>query len=131
MHWGNAWISFEAVPERNALEIVRGSHRGILYDGTFRDPNDPIEPLHGGGVLPRLPDIEAERKVDPNAYDILRWATELNLHGLRAVPSPRIGRESSPGSSRIRSPSIAGGLSTTSRSEEEILPLLRQMGVRP
>ncbi len=77
MHWGNAWISFEAVPRRNALEIVRGSHRGTLYDGTtFRDPNDPTEPLHGGSALPRLPDIEAERQRDPGAYDILSWATE-------------------------------------------------------
>jgi hypothetical protein len=59
------------------LEIVRGSHRGTLHDGTtFRDPNDPTQPLHGGGALPRLPDIEAERKLDPDAYDILSWATE-------------------------------------------------------
>ena len=77
MHWGNAWISFEAVPKQNSLEIVRGSHRGILYDGTtFLDPNDPTQPLHGGGALPRLPDIEAQRKLDPDAYDILSWATE-------------------------------------------------------
>lgn len=76
-HWANAWISFEAVPRRNALEIVRGSHRGPRYDGTtFRDPDDPTQPLHGGGALPRLPDIEAERKRDPRAYDILSWATE-------------------------------------------------------
>lgn len=75
-HLGNAWISFEAVPKRNALEIVRSSHRGTRYDGTtFRSPDDPTEPLHGGGVLPRLPDIEAERKRDPNAYEILSWAT--------------------------------------------------------
>ncbi|WP_085634034.1 MULTISPECIES: phytanoyl-CoA dioxygenase family protein [unclassified Pseudomonas] len=76
-HWGNAWISFESVPKRNALEIVRGSHRGPRYDGTtFRDPNDPTQPLHGGDALPRLPDIEARRKLDPDAYDILSWATE-------------------------------------------------------
>lgn len=77
MHLGNAWISFEAIPKRNALEIVRGSHRGTRYDGTtFIDPDNPTQPLHGGGALPRLPDIEAERKLDPNAYDILSWATE-------------------------------------------------------
>jgi len=77
MHWGNAWISFESVPKQNALEIIRGSHRGTRYDGTtFRDPNDPTQPLHGGGALPRLPDIEAQRKVDPGAYDVLSWATE-------------------------------------------------------
>ncbi len=77
LHFGNAWISFEGVPRQNALEIVRGSHRGTLYDGTtFGDPNDPTQPLHGGGALPRLPDIEAERKLDPDAYDIISWATE-------------------------------------------------------
>ncbi|HUO13059.1 MAG TPA: phytanoyl-CoA dioxygenase family protein [Caulobacteraceae bacterium] len=75
-HWANAWISFEAVPKANSLEIVRGSHRGILYDGTdFKDPSDPTAPLHGPeSMLPRLPDIEAERKADPKAYDILSWA---------------------------------------------------------
>jgi ectoine hydroxylase-related dioxygenase (phytanoyl-CoA dioxygenase family) len=75
-HLGNAWISFEAVPKRNALEVVRGSHRGTRYDGTtFRNPDDPTEPLHGRGALPRLPDIETERKKNPAAYDILSWAT--------------------------------------------------------
>jgi hypothetical protein len=77
MHWGNTWISFVSVPKQNALEIIRGSHRGIRYDGTtFRDPHDPTQPLHGGGALPRLPDIEAQRKLDPDAHDILSWATE-------------------------------------------------------
>jgi ectoine hydroxylase-related dioxygenase (phytanoyl-CoA dioxygenase family) len=76
-HFANAWISFEAVPKANALEVVRGSHRGILYDGTdFKDPNDPTAPLHGGDALPRLPDIEAERKADPSAWDIVSWATK-------------------------------------------------------
>jgi ectoine hydroxylase-related dioxygenase (phytanoyl-CoA dioxygenase family) len=94
-HWGNAWISFEAVPKTNALEIVRGSHRGTRYDGTtFADPSDPTDPLHGGGEWPRLPDIEAERRADPDAYDILSWATEPgdvlvlhpgSLHGGAAV----------------------------------------------
>ncbi len=75
-HWANAWISFEAVPKANSLEIVRGSHRGVLHDGTdFKDPDDPTRPLHGpASQLPRLPDIEAERKADPNAYDVISWA---------------------------------------------------------
>jgi ectoine hydroxylase-related dioxygenase (phytanoyl-CoA dioxygenase family) len=82
LHWGNAWISFESVPKANALEIVRGSHRGRRYDGTtFVDPDDPTDPLHadplkGREVWPRLPDIEAERKANAGAYDILSWATE-------------------------------------------------------
>ncbi len=79
-HWGNAWISFESVPKKNALEIVRGSHLGPRYDGTtFRDQNDPTEPLHGAQAvppLPRMPDVEAERKLNPNAYEVLSWATE-------------------------------------------------------
>lgn len=76
-HWGNAWITFEPVPRRNALEIVRGSHRGPRYDGTtFLDPNDPTQPLHGGNTLPRLPDIEAERASDPDKWDIVGWSSE-------------------------------------------------------
>ena len=75
-HWGNAWISFQSVPKKNALEIVRGSHRGTLYDGTTFSDEDPTDPLHGGDALPRLPDIEAERQANPDAYEILSWATE-------------------------------------------------------
>lgn len=77
-HWANAWISFEAVPKRNALEVVKGSHHGTLHDGTdFIDAVDPTAPLHGPeSGLPQLPDIEARRKVDPEAYDILSWALE-------------------------------------------------------
>jgi ectoine hydroxylase-related dioxygenase (phytanoyl-CoA dioxygenase family) len=95
MHWANAWISFEAVPKQNALEVIRGSHRGIRYDGTtFKDPKNPTDPLHGGDALPRLPDVEAERSLNPAAYDILAWATEPgdvvvlhpgSLHGGAAV----------------------------------------------
>jgi hypothetical protein len=78
-HWANAWISFEAVPKRNALEIVRGSHNGPRYDGTtFLNPDDPTDPLHGDDAVPRwprMPDVEAERRANPGAYDILSWAT--------------------------------------------------------
>ncbi|WGY71359.1 phytanoyl-CoA dioxygenase family protein [Burkholderia cepacia] len=77
MHFGNAWISFEGVPKRNALEIVRGSHRGVRHDGTtFQNAEDPTDPLHGGDVWPRLPNIEAERRATPDAYDILSWETK-------------------------------------------------------
>jgi ectoine hydroxylase-related dioxygenase (phytanoyl-CoA dioxygenase family) len=75
-HWANAWISFEAIPKRNALEVVRGSHHGTLYDGTtFKKPDDPTDPLHGYDQLPRLPDIEAIRNKDPSAFDIISWAS--------------------------------------------------------
>ena len=56
--------------------MIKGSHRGILYDGTnFLDADDPTAPLHDGSTLPRLPDIEAERKTDPKKYEFLSWAT--------------------------------------------------------
>ncbi|MFM7011682.1 MAG: phytanoyl-CoA dioxygenase family protein [Betaproteobacteria bacterium] len=76
-HFGNAWISFERVPKQNSIEIVRGTHRGIYYDGpTFRDPDDPTAPLHGENAVPfrpRLPDVDAELAQDPKAYEILSW----------------------------------------------------------
>ncbi|MFH9424216.1 phytanoyl-CoA dioxygenase family protein [Streptomyces sp. NPDC017529] len=76
-HWANAWISFQTLPKANSLQIVRGSHHGTQYDGTtFANPDDPTEPLHGGGALPRLPDIDAELARDPDTYDVLSWATE-------------------------------------------------------
>ena len=77
MHFGNAWISFEAVPKQNALEVVRGSHQGPRHDGTtFQNAEDPTDPLHGGDVWPRLPNIDVGRRANPAAYDILSWATE-------------------------------------------------------
>lgn len=76
-HWANLWISFEPLPKANAIEVVRGSHHGVTYDGTtFTDPNDPTKPLHGGDTWPRLPDIEAERKADRARWDVLSYGTE-------------------------------------------------------
>lgn len=76
-HWANLWISFEPLPKANAIEVVRGSHRGITYDGTtFVDPTNPTEPLHGGDTWPRLPDIEAERKVNPKAWEFVSYAAD-------------------------------------------------------
>jgi ectoine hydroxylase-related dioxygenase (phytanoyl-CoA dioxygenase family) len=66
------WISFEPVAKEKSLEFVRGSHRGPLYDGSSFDPNDDTAPLYGNGVLPRLPNIEAERA----KWDIVSWAVQ-------------------------------------------------------
>lgn len=66
------WISFDPVPDNQALEFVRESHRGPLYDGSRFDPEDDTAPLYGDGSLPRLPDIEADR----SRWDILSWATQ-------------------------------------------------------
>lgn len=66
------WISFDAVSAAQALEFVRGSHKGTLYNGSTFDPNDDTAPIYKGDVLPRLPDIEAQRANWP----IVSWATQ-------------------------------------------------------
>ena len=66
------WISFDPVAKNDSLEFVRGSHRGIMYDGSRFDPNDDTAPIYGDGSLPRLPNIEAER----SRWDIVSWAVE-------------------------------------------------------
>jgi ectoine hydroxylase-related dioxygenase (phytanoyl-CoA dioxygenase family) len=63
------WLSFEPVPQEQALEFVAGSHRGTLYDGSRFDPDDDTAPLYG--TLPRLPDIEARR----DSFPIVSWET--------------------------------------------------------
>jgi len=71
-HLAVAWITFESMGVADTLEFVRGSHRGPLYDGSRFDLNDDTAPLHGGGSLPRLPDIEARRA----EFDIVAFPTE-------------------------------------------------------
>jgi ectoine hydroxylase-related dioxygenase (phytanoyl-CoA dioxygenase family) len=66
------WISFEPVAKENSLEFVRASHRGVTYDGSRFDPEDDTAPLYGNNVLPRLPNIEAER----SKWDIVSWGVE-------------------------------------------------------
>jgi len=66
------WITFEPVTAANALEFVRGSHRGPLYDGSRFDPKDDTAPLYGNGALPVLPDIERDR----SRWDIVAWNIE-------------------------------------------------------
>lgn len=74
--WVNLWISFESLPIANALEVVCGSHRGPQYDGSsYRDAEYPTEPLHGG-KWPRLPNVEFERRRNPDAWTIASFATE-------------------------------------------------------
>ena len=77
------WMSFDSVDRASALEVVRGSHLGPVYDsiyGKFRS-------------LPR-PDIEADR----SAWDVVGFATEpgdvvvfhmATLHGGGATDSER------------------------------------------
>lgn len=61
------WIPLENLPAENVLEIVRGSHRGTLYNGTKFDPSDVTAPLYEDCAMPRLPDIDGE----PGKWDIV------------------------------------------------------------
>lgn len=70
-HLAVVWISFDALRAEDSLEFVRGSHRGVLYNGSRFELGDDTAPLPGS-PLPRLPDIEADR----GAWDIVSWAVE-------------------------------------------------------
>lgn len=63
------WISLDPLPRELCLEFVRGSHRGLLYNGSSFAAHDDTEPLYGNSPLPRLPDIQADRE----QYDIVSW----------------------------------------------------------
>lgn len=79
-HVAGAWICFDAVPKSHSLEVIRGSHRGPIYDGSAFDPEDPTIPLWGDRLdppLPRLPDIEKERRAKPDSWDIVSHDIEI------------------------------------------------------
>ena len=71
-HLAVAWITFDPTTEQDSLEFVRGSHKGVLYNGSRFDPDDDTAPTHPGSSLPRLPDIEADR----GKWDIVSFATQ-------------------------------------------------------
>lgn len=66
------WIPLDSLPAENVLEVVRGSHRGTLYNGTTFERGNDTAPLFDERDRPRLPDIEAERE----CWDI--FSTDLN-----------------------------------------------------
>lgn len=65
------WITLDPIPKEECLEFIPGSHRQTIYDGfnPQEAANDPTLPFYGGGELPRLPDIEAER----DKWNIVSW----------------------------------------------------------
>jgi ectoine hydroxylase-related dioxygenase (phytanoyl-CoA dioxygenase family) len=67
-----AWITFDAQSKEDSLEFVKGSHKGLLYDGSRFDIDDETLPIYPGDQLPRLPDIEAHR----GDFDIVSFAVE-------------------------------------------------------
>ena len=71
-HLAVAWISFDPVAAKDSLEFVRGSHKGVLYNGSRFELGDDTAPINPSSSLPRLPDIEADR----GAFDIISFAVE-------------------------------------------------------
>jgi hypothetical protein len=55
------WIPLDEIPRSGSLEVVRGSHRSTLYNGSRFEPGDDTAPLYPESDLPRLPEIESER----------------------------------------------------------------------
>jgi hypothetical protein len=66
------WMPLDPVPLDCALEVVRGSHLGPLYSTAAFGGDDDTAPLYPQTLLPRLPDIEAER----DKWDIVSWASQ-------------------------------------------------------
>jgi len=66
------WMSFDSVAQEDALEFVRGSHRGTLFNGSSFAEDDDTDPLYDEGDMQRLPDIEVHR----DDFDIIGWAVE-------------------------------------------------------
>ncbi len=51
-HLAVAWITFEPLAAEDSLEFVRGSHRGVLYNGSKFELGDDTAPLHAGVICP-------------------------------------------------------------------------------
>ena len=51
----------DPVTREHSLEVIRGSHRGVTYNGSRFSPGDDTAPLYPLSELPRLPDIEQEK----------------------------------------------------------------------
>lgn len=86
------WIPMQDIPEDHALEVIRGSHKGTLYNGSFFDPKDDTLPVYDEKEMPRLPDVEANR----DAWDIMTCSMKRGdvlifhpscLHGGGSTPA--------------------------------------------
>ncbi len=71
-HLAVLWTSLDEVPAEGALEFVRGSHRGPLYNPTAFKADDPSAAMYADGIWPRLPDIEAER----SKWPVVSWPVQ-------------------------------------------------------
>jgi ectoine hydroxylase-related dioxygenase (phytanoyl-CoA dioxygenase family) len=80
-HWVNCWISFDALPKTHSIEVIRGSHLGPLYEdraGVYAAELGESQAAILGeeSDAPVLPDIEAERRKSPAAWDVVSFDIE-------------------------------------------------------
>jgi hypothetical protein len=71
-HLAVLWTSLDPVAKPQALEFVRGSHRGPLYNPSAFNPDDVTKNLFDPEVWPQMPDVDAA----PADFDIIAWATQ-------------------------------------------------------
>jgi ectoine hydroxylase-related dioxygenase (phytanoyl-CoA dioxygenase family) len=58
----NLWVPLDPLAACNVLEVIRGSHKGPLYNPPNYDPTDDTAPTYDDPGYPRMPDIERERE---------------------------------------------------------------------
>ena len=133
------WIPFEPLAKENSLELVRGSHRGPLYNGSRFDVADDTAPIYPEQVLPRLPNIEADRA----QWDIVSWAMvpgdvlvfhPAMLHGGAPTDSNQRRRTLSLrffGTDAVYAPRVPGGLTPTELprgdADDSLEPVFRKL----
>ena len=150
-HWANFWISFDPVPEENALEILKGTHLGPQYDYVPYDPEDPGnqskrgKPFWGTQIdppWPAAPDIEAGLATDPPSWEVIGWGVEPGdvvvfhphvIHG-GAATGPRYPRRRTLslrffGDRSYYKPIPSGGVGQTSEMVSEQARLEKERGI--
>tara|TARA_B100000902_G_C27204105_1_gene860640 strand:+ start:332 stop:1168 length:837 start_codon:yes stop_codon:yes gene_type:complete len=71
-HWCNMWIPLMPMSADQSVQIIKGSHKGIQYDGTTFNPKNPTQALWGGAAkFPPLPDITADVAENPESWAVL------------------------------------------------------------
>ncbi len=71
-HLAVMWTNLDPVAKDYSLELVRGSHRGPLYNPSAFNPDDVAANLFDPKEWPQLPDIEAAR----DEFPIVSWAMQ-------------------------------------------------------
>ena len=74
------WIPLDPLPRECSLEVVRGSHSGVTYNGSRFEVGDDTAPVYVDSAMPRLPDIEGDRDVWDIVGDAMAPGDVLVFH---------------------------------------------------